>query len=55
MKKSLFTISSKIFNSKKEAEEKATGYLTAGQFDQKMRLCQVVKIYKPTIKFKEVK
>jgi hypothetical protein len=55
MNKSKFVASSHGYESMKEAEESVTGWLQAGQFQQKMRLYKVVKVYRPTIKFKEVK
>lgn len=50
-----FVASSNGFDTMKEAEEKVTGWLQAGQFQQKMRLYKVVKVYKPVIKFKETR
>ena len=50
-----FVLSTKAFNSLKEAEEKATGYLTGGQLIQNTRCFKVVRVYRPTIKFKEIK
>ena len=50
-----YTISTKKFDTIKDAENAITGWLAAGQFDQKMRLYKIVKTYRPIIKFKEVK
>jgi hypothetical protein len=50
-----FVISTKKFETIKEAEDSITGWLSAGQFDQKMRLYKIAKVYRPIIKFKEVK
>jgi len=50
-----FVLSSKAFDSKKEAEDKATGYMNGGQLVQNTRLFEVIKVYKPVIKFKEIK
>jgi len=50
-----YTISTKKFETIKDAENAITGWLAAGQFDQKMRLYKIVKTYRPIIKFKEVK
>lgn len=53
--KKKFVLSTKAFNSLKEAEEKATGYLRGGQLLQDTKCYKVVKVYQATIKFKEVK
>lgn len=53
MSKKNFVASSNSFETIKEAEEKVTGWMKAGQLQQKMRLYKVVKVYKPVIKFKE--
>ena len=55
MNKTKFVASSHSYESMKEAEESVTGWLQAGQLQQKMRLYKVVKVYKPVIKFKEIK
>lgn len=55
MNKGKFVISTKRFDTIKEAENSLTGWLMAGQFDTKMKLHQIVKTYRPIIKLKEVK
>jgi len=50
-----FVVSSRGFGTKKEAEDKVSGWLMGGQFDQKCRLFKVVKEYIPKIKFVEKK
>lgn len=53
--KNKFVLSTKSFESLKEAEEKATGYFNGGQLLQNTKCFKVVKVYKPIIKFKEIK
>jgi len=53
--KQKFVLSTKAFDSLKEAEEKATGYFNGGQLTQGIKCFLVTKRYKPVIKFKEIK
>jgi hypothetical protein len=55
MSKQKFVLSRKAFDSLKEAEEKATGYMNGGQLEQGTKCFLVTKRYKPVIKFKEIK
>lgn len=50
-----FVVSSHHYESLKEAEQKVTGWLMGGQFDQKCRLYRIVEEYRPTIKFIKTK
>ena len=50
-----FVLSTKAFDSIEEAEQKATGFMNGGQLLQGTKCFLVTKVYKPTIKFVEVK
>jgi hypothetical protein len=50
-----FVLSSSHFATKKEAERKATGYLNANNLKQGTFLYKVVKVYRPVIKYEEIK
>jgi hypothetical protein len=53
--KAKFVLSRKAFDSLKDAEERATGYMNGGQLEQGTKCFMVTKVYIPTIKFKERK
>lgn len=53
--KTKFVLSSKGFKNITDAERVTTGMLNANTLRQGTMLYRVVKVYKPVIKFKEVK